>query len=80
MTADDWDEYRKLVMHELESVDERLDHIERQLDNRLDDLDDRLDEVETTNEASRVRWHVATWAATTVTVTALGYLGRYLLI
>jgi hypothetical protein len=56
MTDEDWDEYRKLVMHRLSSIEARIS-----------DLEKRQAAVEDENLRSRMKWHLATWlvAATT---------------
>ena len=33
MSTGDWDEYKNLVLHELERTNKRLDHIDRKLGN-----------------------------------------------
>jgi NH3-dependent NAD+ synthetase len=63
--TDGWDEYQKLILF-------RLDKLRSQ----IDEIEDCLDEVQKENIASRIRWHVTTFIATTLTVAVIGALAK----
>jgi len=60
-----WDEYQKLILF-------RLDKLQSQ----IDEIEERLDEVQEENVESRIKWHVATFISTTLTIAVIGALAR----